>query len=251
MRNAPTDVSPTTATHLQSRDREGVVFSPLGGIAPSDGRERTSAGAASDAYLRRGTGLEFEMEAAWVRKQLSPTIRTVVDVGCGTGGMGRALSAAVPGCRRVGFDYAARALELARGSGFLGLAAADANALPLRDACADAAVCLDVLSCRGVNPAEALSEIRRCLKPGGVAVLNVPAFPALRGRHDAAADVHRRLLRGELRLLLSKAGLAPVSVRYWNATLAAGMLAWRGVSRLIPGEPVSDVGLTPPRSTPA
>lgn len=170
----------------------------------------------------------------------------VIDVGCGTGGMGRALSAAVPGCRRVGFDYAARALDLARGSGFLGLAAADANALPLRDACADAAVCLDVLSCRGVDPATAMSEIRRCLKPGGVAVLNVPAFPALRGRHDAAADVHRRLVRGELSRLISAAGLEPSSVRYWNTTLAAGMLLWRSVSRLIPGEPVSDVGLTPP-----
>lgn len=169
----------------------------------------------------------------------------VVDVGCGTGGMGRALSKALPGCRRVGFDYAARALELARGSGFLGLAAADANALPLRDACADAAVCLDVLSCRGVDPRLALSEIRRCLKPGGTAVLNVPAFPALRGRHDAAADVHRRLLGGELLRLLSEGGLEPVSVRYWNTTLAAGMLVWRAMSRLIPGEPVSDVGLTP------
>lgn len=169
----------------------------------------------------------------------------VIDVGCGTGGMGRALSAALPGCRRVGLDYSARALELARGSGFLGLAAADANALPLRDACADAAVCLDVLSCRGVDPSLALSEIRRCLKPGGIAVLNVPAFPALRGRHDAAADVHRRLLRGELRRLLMEAGLDPVNVRYWNTALAAGMLVWRAVSRLIPGNPVSDVGLTP------
>jgi SAM-dependent methyltransferase len=170
----------------------------------------------------------------------------VVDVGCGTGGMGRALTLALPGCRRVGLDYAARALELARGSGFLGLAAADANALPLRDGCADAAVCLDVLSCRGVDPKLALAEIRRCLKTGGTAVLNVPAFPALRGRHDAAADVHRRLVRGELTRLLSEAGLEPRSVRYWNTALAAGMLAWRGVSRLIPGEPVSDVGLTPP-----
>lgn len=170
----------------------------------------------------------------------------VVDVGCGTGGMGRALSAALPGCRRVGLDYAARALELARGSGFLGLAAADANDIPLRDACADAAVCLDVLSCRGVDPKRALAEIRRCLKPGGTAVLNVPAFAALRGRHDAAADVHRRLLRGELIGLLTGAGLEPVSVRYWNTTLAAGMLVWRGLSRFIPGEPVSDVGLTPP-----
>lgn len=170
----------------------------------------------------------------------------IVDVGCGTGGTGRALSSALPGCRLVGFDYAARALELAGGSGFLGLAAADANALPLRDSSADAAVCLDVLSCRGVDPRLALAEIRRCLKPGGTAVLNVPAFPALRGRHDAAADVHRRLVRGELLGLLTGAGLEAVDVRYWNTSLAAGMLVWRTLSRLIPGEPVSDVGLTPP-----
>lgn len=170
----------------------------------------------------------------------------VIDVGCGTGGMGRALPAALPGCRRIGLDYAARALELARGSGFLGLAAADANALPLRDGCADAAVCLDVLSCRGVDPARALGEIRRCLKPGGTAVLNVPAFTSLRGRHDAAADVFRRMRRRELRRLVADAGLEPASLRYWNTTLAAGMLVWRTLSRLIPGEPVSDVGLTPP-----
>ena len=170
----------------------------------------------------------------------------VVDVGCGTGGMGRALAAALPGSRRVGLDYAAKALGFARASGFLGLAAADANALPLRDACADAVVCLDVLSCRGVDPARALAEIRRCLRPGGTAVLNVPAFSALRGRHDAAADVFRRLRREELRRLVADAGLEPVSLRYWNTALAAGMLAWRTLSRALPGEPVSDLGLTPP-----
>lgn len=169
----------------------------------------------------------------------------VLDVGCGTGGTARALGRALPGCRVVGLDYAARALALARGRAFLGLAAADANALPVRDASADAAVCLDVLSCRSVEPARALAELRRCLKPGGTLVVSVPAFDALRGRHDAAADVHRRFRRPEVARLLSEAGLEPLRLGYWNTALAAVMLPWRRLSRLIPGEPASDVALTP------
>lgn len=170
----------------------------------------------------------------------------VLDVGCGTGGTGRALKRAFPGARVHGFDAEPRALAAARGPAYASLAAADANALPAADATADAAVCLDVLSCRSVDPARALAELRRCLRPGGAAVVNVPAFAALRGRHDAASDVHRRFRRAELGRLLAEAGFAVVEASYWNTVLAAAMLPWRRLSLWLPGGPSSDVGLTPP-----
>lgn len=168
----------------------------------------------------------------------------LLDAGCGTGGMARVLERDL-GARVTGCDAARQAAANAKGLPGGGFVVADANALPFAGARFDGAVCLDVLSCRSVEPARALAELRRCLRPGGAAVVNVPAFAALRGRHDAAADVHRRFRLRELEALVAGAGLRLESAGYWNTALAAVMLPWRLFSRLVPGPASSDVGLTP------
>ena len=53
----------------------------------------------------------------------------------------------------------------------------------------------------------ALAEFRRCLKPGGVLVLNLPAYRWLLSAHDVAVDNVRRYRRGEVRALLGERGL--------------------------------------------
>ncbi len=105
----------------------------------------------------------------------------VVDVACGTGNA--ALLAAARGARVIGVDAAPRLLEVARERAraegvVLDLREGDLLALPVDDAAADVA-----LSVFGVifaaDPAEALREIARLLRPDGRALLTawIPAGP--------------------------------------------------------------------------
>jgi hypothetical protein len=57
-----------------------------------------------------------------------------------------------------------------------------------------------------VNPERALAEAFRCLRPGGVHVVNVPAYRWLASSHDKRIHGTRRYTRTELRALLAAAG---------------------------------------------
>ena len=128
------------------------------------------------------TASELEPVAQAVVEQAALSAgEDVLDLGCGTGNA--ALLAAARGARVVGVDGAPRLLsvasERAQGQGLaLDLRQGDLLTLPIEDAAADA-----VLSVFGVifatDPAQALREIARVLRPGGRALLSawVPAGP--------------------------------------------------------------------------
>lgn len=168
----------------------------------------------------------------------------IADVGCGTGGTAAAVARCFPRAKIVGLDLAPEAIALAKRRGVGVLARASANALPLAPASLDAALLLDVLNHREVDGPAALAGVARALKPGGLLLVNVPAFASLRGRHDAAVHNDRRFTRGELEALLTAAGFEAGFRTYWNAALAPLIWALRVLSRCLPGEPRSD--LSPP-----
>jgi ubiquinone/menaquinone biosynthesis C-methylase UbiE len=95
----------------------------------------------------------------------------VLEVGCGAGH----LLARLPAGRRVGVDLAESLLTrtAARLGGAAALTQGDAGALPFTAGAFDRVYCSEVLE-HLVDPAAAVAEIRRVLKPGGVAVLSVP-----------------------------------------------------------------------------
>jgi hypothetical protein len=66
---------------------------------------------------------------------------------------------------------------------------------------------------------QALGEIRRVLKPGGMLVMNLPAYECLKGRHDAAVHVKQRYTRDRLREMLSQVGLEDQTITYRNTLL--------------------------------
>lgn len=143
------------------------------------------------------------------------TIR-IVDAGCGTGGFldylqrhgytnatGLDISAlAVDFCRR-------RGLAVEQGS------IADAEALA-RSGMADVIVSMDVI-CSLPDAEQRVAFLHAAhaqLNPGGLLIVQTPAFASLGGIHDLAVGVNKRYTKDEMRELLHTAGIADYALRY-------------------------------------
>lgn len=161
-----------------------------------------------------------------------PVAARIGDIGCGTGGM----AVRLPGRQLVAaLDFNLGALTICRERGIGPLLRGDASALPFADAAFDAALMLDVLYHKNVGePDRVLREIRRVLSPGGVVIINVPAYQWLYSSHDVAVQTGRRFTRGQINRLLREAGFEVVESSYWNTALFPAICAVRLVRRWIP-----------------
>lgn len=151
----------------------------------------------------------------------------VLDAGCGTGGMLARLGAAVAGHPTLGLEYDPVAASLAAAKSARPVASGSVNEMPLGDASLAAYVSLDVLCHGGVDPLRALTEARRCLKPGAIAVFNLPAYDWLLSAHDKRVHNVRRFHRGQARALLAGHGFRILKSTYWNSLLFPLMLLHR------------------------
>ena len=139
----------------------------------------------------------------------------ILDAGSGTGGL---LANLRSEGWKVGIEISTDAVRLARTRGN-GPVRGSVSALPFADASFDAVVSIDVLCHSGVEERQAVGEAARVLRPGGLLLVQVPAFDFLRGGHDEAVWTKRRYRRGEVAQLLSDAGLAVRHAAYRNALL--------------------------------
>ena len=162
----------------------------------------------------------------------------VLDAGCGTGGMMARLAAGATGSRTLGLEFDAVAAGLAANKSGRPVIRGSANELPVRDGALAAYLSLDVLCHEGVEPARALAEARRSLAPGGVAILNLPAYGWLLSAHDKRVHNARRFTRRQARRLLVANGFRVVRASYWNTLLFPLMLLHRLIER---GDATSDV----------
>jgi len=197
--------------------------------------------AALDRRLWWFQGLHAEIATALGRRGSWRPDDRVLDAGCGTGGLLAGLAVALPGSVLVGLDLDAGAAALAREKSRGLLTIGSIDRLPFAAASFDAVLSADVLCHRGVDEARALLEFRHCLKPGGLLVLNLPAYRWLYSAHDAAVDNARRYARGEVVRRLAEAGFARIRARYWNSLLFPVMVLRR---KLWPSGG-SDVALLP------
>jgi SAM-dependent methyltransferase len=170
---------------------------------------------------------------------------TVLDAGCGTGGFLARLRRARPAVSAVGLEFKREAAARARHKARVPVAVGSVNAMPFADGAFGGLVSLDVLCHAAAEPARALAEFRRVLRPGGTLVVNLPAFQWMSSAHDARVHNTRRFSAGQARALLLAAGFTAVRARYWNALLFPLMVVQRKVLARNAGHR-SDVALPPP-----
>lgn len=152
-----------------------------------------------------------------------------LDVGCGYGG-GLVIS---PGSQlNVGIDLdPAKLTSMSSRSGSHAVRA-DTQRLPFADESFSSITMLDVLE-HVQDDWLALAEAQRVLRPGGAALVTVPAFPFLWSSHDEAEMHFRRYRRRELLELCESAGFDVVKSGHFNVTLFPLAAAWRIISHRI------------------
>lgn len=163
----------------------------------------------------------------------------LLDAGCGTGGMLKAIATRFPAWQLHGLDISETACAFARRKAGATIQHGSVNAMPWPDGAFDVVVSLDVLASDDVDPARAVSEFRRVLKTGGLLVLNVAAYQWMLSYHDKAVGQSRRFTRRDVTALLEGSGLTVRQGTYWNTFLFPLMVLRR---KLLPaGDRGSDV----------
>ena len=122
--------------------------------------------------------------------------------------------------KNVGVDLAPEAIAFCRQRGLQNVKQADICALPFADGSFDAVICSSVLYHEWVKDvAGAFRELRRVLRPGGLLLVNLPAFEFLHSAHDDAVMTKKRFRRREVRSLLTESGFTIQRLSYWTTLL--------------------------------
>lgn len=154
----------------------------------------------------------------------------VLDAGCGTGGLIKRLRQGRPDWNFTGLDFMPQACELARARTGVRIVEGSITALPFDSGQFDAVLAADVV-CQVHDAAGAVREFARCVRPGGVVVVNVPAFRWLWSYHDDTSETRHRYLRGEMTDLFRQAGLEVCFASYANSLPLAFIVLRRKILR--------------------
>lgn len=157
---------------------------------------------------------------------------SLLDAGCGSGGMLAQLRAEFSQAELTGIDESEHAIALCRDRQMgARLLRAGVHELPFPADAFDFVLSLDVWTHASVDDALAAHETHRVLRPGGKLILNLAAFEFLKGAHDEAVDVGRRYTRPQVRALLEGPDFVVERLTYWNTTLTPSIALIRWLSR--------------------
>jgi SAM-dependent methyltransferase len=140
--------------------------------------------------------------------------RSVLDVGSGWGAVSSRLG---PWGTVTGVEPSEVAREEAKRRG-VSVLEGRAEQLPAEGASVDIAIASDVIE-HVPDDGAAVRELARVLRPGGLALITVPAYPWLMGAHDRALGHHRRYTKAALLEVVRESGLAPQRVTHFNTLL--------------------------------
>jgi SAM-dependent methyltransferase len=179
------------------------------------------------------------IEAMLARTPLPPS-PLILDAGCGTGGN---LERYARIGRAEGVEPFPEAVQLCRERGFEAVTQGGLEDLPYEDNRYDLVAATDVLE--HVAPEqEALREMLRVTKPGGVLLLTVPAYMWMWTEEDDNLHHQRRYTRRRLREAVTKAGWEPRIATYFNSLLLPPIALARKLPRNSDGEQ-ADLDRTP------
>jgi len=142
-----------------------------------------------------------------------PARPRLLDAGCGSG---RNLPLLARYGDVAGFDADPHAAELAHARGVGLVRTGRVERIPFEEGGFDVVACLDVLE-HVDDEQTALQELLRVTRPGGAALVSVPAYPALWSSHDLAAGHRRRYRARELRRRTADAGWLPAGITHFHA----------------------------------
>jgi len=144
----------------------------------------------------------------------------VLDIGCGVGGF---LTSLARFGRVTGLELDEPAIAFCRERGFPRTLVAASDRLPVPQASQDLLCLWDVLE-HTPDDRAVLTEMLRCLRPGGHLVLSVPAYQWLYSNNDRVAHHFRRYTRGDLVRKLRAAGFEVRKATYVNCVLGVAII---------------------------
>jgi SAM-dependent methyltransferase len=164
----------------------------------------------------------------------------ILDVGCGTGAN---LEMLAKFGDAEGVDVSTEALSFCKQRGLQSVRLGEAEKLPYPDQSFDLVTGLDVVEHLDDDLA-GLREMRRVLKPGGRALLFVPAFMFLWGVQDDVSNHRRRYTMKQLKETVRNAGFEIDRATFANITFFVPTLLGRVLMRITGFRPESENNLT-------
>jgi SAM-dependent methyltransferase len=139
-----------------------------------------------------------------LRKYLPCPSSVILEIGCSSGFMLRQIIEEFPQAFVIGADYVAGPLfRLASQLSNIPLLQFDLTRCPLPSASIDAVILLNVLE-HIAKDEIALAHVARILRPGGIAIIEVPAGPGLYDAYDQFLKHHRRYSAKDLKATATK-----------------------------------------------
>lgn len=173
--------------------------------------------------------------------------RCILDLGCGTGTMLGYLSRYG---EAQGVDADDAAVEFCQERGIWNVRQASSLPLPFDDATFDLITAFDVLE-HIEDDWGTLRELHRIMRPGGLLMMSVPAYPQLWGAQDEISHHKRRYVARQMRERVRTAGFDVRRLSYFNTLLFPPIAAIRVLRPYRPGasDLKSDFTLTKPGRT--
>jgi len=140
---------------------------------------------------------------------------SIADIGCGTGALTKELEQYG---KCIGVDISEQAINFCRSRGITNLRVGSAEETGCAPNSLDVVVCLDVLE-HLEDDGTGIREIKRILKPGGMAIIFVPAFMFLWSITDEVSHHHRRYRLPEIAAKLTSENFILVRQTYFNTLL--------------------------------
>jgi len=175
----------------------------------------------------RGRALIIE---AILRRHLDGGAKHILSIGCGpVEALTWLLRVATPEGSVTGLD-----INSSHGpsTGDILFVTGSAERPPFPDCSFDVVLALDILE-HLPNDELAVCNALRVLKPGGLLVISVPAFPLLWGRQDIVSEHCRRYVKRNLSAIVRRSGFGTFEISYFNVVLFPAIAALRLGRRLI------------------